>query len=75
MSEKNNWETKASNLIKAELKRNGLTYAHLVERLAALGVEEKETNIRNKLRKAKFSAGYFLLCLEAIGSQQIYLGT
>lgn len=75
MSKKNNWEMKAANLLKAELKRNGLTYAHLVERLAAIGIDEKETNIRNKLAKGKFSAAYFLQCLEAVGSQQIYLGS
>lgn len=32
---------KAANLLKAELKRKGVTYAHLVERLAQLRVDEK----------------------------------
>ncbi len=39
----------------------------LVERLAQLGIDEKEVNVRNKLSRGKFTAAYFLQCLEAIG--------
>jgi hypothetical protein len=38
-----------------------------VERLAQLGIDEKEVNVRNKLSRGKFTAAYFLQCLEAIG--------
>ena len=40
MPDKNDWEMKAANLLKAELKRKGVTYAQLVERLAEIGVDE-----------------------------------
>lgn len=61
------WNAKAANLLKSELKRHGLTYAGLVEKLAGIGVLEKEVNVRNKLSRGAFTAAYFLQCLEAIG--------
>jgi len=73
MVDKTDWEMKAANLLKAELKRKGVTYSQLVEKLAEIGVDEKEVNVRNKLSRGKFTAAYFLQCLEAIGSQQLRL--
>jgi len=60
------WEMKAANLLKAELKREGVTYAQLAELIG-----EKEVNIRNKLSRGKFSAAFLLHSLTAIGSSQI----
>lgn len=67
------WEMKAANLLKAELKRKGVTYAQLVERLAEIGISEKEVNVRNKLSRGKFSAAFLLQCLSALGSSQLHL--
>lgn len=74
MAEKTDWEMRAAGLLKAELKRKGVTYAQLVERLATIGVDEKEVNVRNKLSRGKFTAAFLLQCLEAVGSQQLHLG-
>jgi hypothetical protein len=68
MVEKTDYEMKAANLLKAELKRKGVTYAGLVEKLAAIGVDEKEANVRNKLSRGKFTAAFLLQCLSAIGT-------
>lgn len=68
-----NWEAKAANLLKAELKRKGVTYAQLVERLSDIGISEKEANVRNRLSRGKFSAAFMLQCLNAIGSSQLHL--
>ncbi|WP_339831196.1 DUF6471 domain-containing protein [uncultured Parvibaculum sp.] len=73
MAEKTDWEAKAANLLKSELKRRGITYAQLVEKLAEIGVDEKEVNVRNKLSRGKFTAAYLIQCLEAIGSQSLRL--
>lgn len=73
MAEKTDWEMKAANFLKAELKRKGVTYAGLVEKLAEIGVDEKEVNVRNKLSRGKFTAAFLLQCLNAIGSQQLHL--
>lgn len=73
MPEKTDWEAKAANLLKAELKRKGITYAQLIERLADIGVDEKEVNVRNKLSRGKFTAAFMLQCLEAVGSSALRL--
>lgn len=73
MAEKTDWEMMAANLLKAELKRKGVTYAGLVERLNAMGIDEKEVNVRNKLSRGKFTAAFFLQCLKAIEAQSLRL--
>jgi uncharacterized protein YheU (UPF0270 family) len=65
------WEQRVSNLLKAELKRKGVTYGHLAKRLAEIGVDEKEANIKNKLSRGKFSAVFLLQCLQAIGAERL----
>lgn len=71
MVEKTDWEMKAANLLKAELKRKGVTYSQLVEKLAQIGVDEKEVNIRNKLSRGKFTAAFLLQCMAAIEAGEI----
>lgn len=68
------WEGRVKALLKAELKRKGVAYAGLVEKLAAIGVVDSEPNIRNKLARGKFTAIFFIQCLEAIGSNSVRLG-
>lgn len=60
-------------LLRAEMARRGMTYAQLAERLAAIGIDENERNLRNKVSRGKFTAGFLLQCLSAIGSQQLCL--
>jgi len=71
MAEKTDYEARAANLLKAELKRKGVTYAQLVEKLAGIGVVDAEVNIRNKLSRGKFTAAFLLQCLEAIGVSSV----
>jgi microsomal dipeptidase-like Zn-dependent dipeptidase len=65
------WEAKAKSLLKAELKRKNVTYAQLVEKLAAIDVVDTEPNIRNKLARGKFTAVFLIQCLEAIGADTL----
>ena len=73
MPEQSDWEKKAANLLKAELKRKGVTYALLVERLADIGISEKEVNVANKLSRGKFSAAFMLQCLKVIETELLHL--
>ena len=68
------WEARAKNLLKAELKRKGVTYAQLAERLSDLGVSETERNLNNKISRGGFSAAFLLQCLSAIGAETLHLG-
>ncbi len=65
------WEAKVKGLLKGELKRRGVSYNQLVEKLAEVGVVESEPNIRNKLARGKFTAVFLLQCLEAIGAKEL----
>jgi hypothetical protein len=67
------WEARVKGLLKSELKRRNVSYAQLVERLAAIGVVDSEPNIRNKLSRGKFTAVFLLQCLEAIGATSLRL--
>jgi len=66
MPDQTEWETKASNILKAQLKLKGISYAQLAELIG-----DKEPNVRNKLSRGKFSAAYFLQCLEVIGIEEL----
>ena len=67
------WEARVKGLLKAELKRRNVTYGQLVDKLAAIGVNETEPNIRNKLARGKFTAVFLLQCMEAVGATSLRL--
>lgn len=73
MASKVDWTEKVKGMLKAELKRKGVTYAELVERLGKLGIDDTEVNIRNKIARGGFTAVFFVQCLEAIGCQTLRL--
>ena len=73
MPEKSEYEAKAANLLKSELKRAGVTYKELVVKLEAIGIHEKEVNIRNKLARGKFPAAFLFYCLDAIEVTELRL--
>lgn len=67
------WEDRVKGLLKAELKRRGVTYAQLVGLLADQGVMDSEPNIRNKISRGKFTAVFLVQCLTAIGVSELRL--
>jgi len=67
------WEDRVKGMLKAELKRRGVTYAELVGKLADIGVHDSEPNIRNKISRGKFTAVFLIQCLEAIGASSVRL--
>ena len=73
MAGRTDWEEKAKGLLRAEMARRGVTYAQLVDRLAAIGVDDNERNLRNKVSRGKFTAGFLLQCLAAIDVRELRL--
>ena len=69
------WEVEARRILRAELARTGVGYKTLVVRLAALGIEESEANLSNKIARGKFSFVFFLQCMKAIGVESVDIGT
>lgn len=73
MADEITWERRVSAMLKAELKRKGITYAQLAGKLADIGVMDSEPNIRNKLSRGKFTAVFLVQCLEAVGTSSLRL--
>ncbi len=67
------YEAHAKNLLKVELKRRGITYAQLAEKLGEIGVAENERNLNNKISRGGFTAAFLLQCLTVIGAVEIRL--
>jgi Domain of unknown function (DUF6471) len=74
MPERTDWEERAKGIIRGEMARRGITYAQLVQRLEAIGIDENERNLRNKVSRGKFTAGFLLQCLVALGVSDLRLG-
>jgi len=56
-----------------EMARESLSYRELAERLTAVGLEENERNIANKVARGELSAATFLLCLKVMGTTRLNL--
>lgn len=67
------WESLARNMLRAELMRRGLSYARLVDALKAIGVDETEAGIKNKVSRGRFTLVFFLQAMVAIGADWIQL--
>lgn len=73
MAKNPEWEQRVKGLLKAELKKRGLGYRELAEKLTAMGIPETERNIANKISRGGFTAVFFVQCLEAIGAREVSL--
>jgi len=69
------YEKRAKNILKAELKRRDITYAQLAEKLKALGANENERNLANKISRGSFTAAFFMMCMDVIGAHSLSLET
>ena len=67
------WEGRAKNLLRAEIKRRGVSYSELALKLASRGIHETERNIINKVSRGGFTAAFLLQCLAAIGAESVSL--
>ncbi len=67
------YEEQAKNILKGELKRRGITYATLAEKLTEKGAHESERNLANKISRGSFTAAFFMMCMDVIGVRQVSL--
>jgi hypothetical protein len=61
-----NWDKKASNDLKAEIARHGLTYSQVVNRLAESGIQMSSHAFTKKINRGGFSHAFFLQCIEIL---------
>jgi len=67
------WGAKASRFLKAELKRAGVGYKELADRLNAHGLDETETSITGKLARGAFAVSFFLAVLTVLEMEGVRL--
>lgn len=67
------WQERAKGILKGEIKRRGLSYKQLADKLKEIGVVENDRNIANKLARGGFSAAFMMQVLAAIGCHTLHL--
>lgn len=67
------YQDKAKGILRAEIKRRNMNYDDLAQKLAGLGHEDNAKNLSNKIARGGFTAGFFIMCMEAIGIEDIRL--
>lgn len=67
------WNAKASNILKSILTRRNIKYNELARRLNLMGVEETQSSISNKISRGTFSFAFFIQCMEALNINEIRL--
>jgi len=65
---------KVSRFLKAEMKRAGVTYTQLAEKLKEHGLEETEASISSKLARGTFAATFFLAVIAALELDGVAIG-
>jgi hypothetical protein len=67
------WQGLVKGLLKAEMKRRGLTYEALSAKLAEQGTPAEAHVLRNKVSRGGFSAVFLVQCLRAMGCRELRL--
>lgn len=60
------WALKASRFLKAEIKRAGLNYRDVAEKLSAHGMRETEGSVGAKIARGSFAVTFWLACLAVL---------
>ena len=65
------WQEVVRQFLKVELTRHKMTYDQLAKLLRAIGVEETEVSIRNKVSRGTFPAVFLFQCMKVMGVRLI----
>ena len=60
------WGRRASDHLKAEMKKAGVTYVEMIKLLKKHGFKETEASFTMKLKRGAFAASFMLACLAAL---------
>ena len=67
------WTDRAARHLKAELKRAGVPYAELAQRLTEMGIPETDTSVAAKINRGAFPAWFLFAVMQAIGISTLRL--
>ena len=60
------WEERARNTLVRTMNERNVSYKALSRRLESMGIYESADRLNRKVNRAKFSAAFFLVCLQAL---------
>lgn len=64
------WELQAHKLLRAAMRENKVSYKQLSTLLESLGINEMPDVLNRKVSRRKFSAAFYLACMEAINAKK-----
>lgn len=67
------WDEEAKVLIKEQMVRRSISYKELSRMLEDLNIFESSDQINRKINRKRFSAGFLIACLRAMGVETIRL--
>lgn len=67
------WNERATNLLKSEMARAGISYEELISRLQEIGIDEGYKGLANKINRGAFSFVFFMQCMKALGITEVRL--
>ena len=68
------WQTLTKRHIKGELKKAGVGYVELAQRLTDMGLPETEGSVTVKINRGAFPAWFFFAVMHALGVHVVRLG-
>jgi len=68
------WELEARSIVKGLMGREDVNYKELAVKFEAIGLEETNTNLSNKVQGGSFSLAFFLQVLAALGVDEVDFG-
>jgi hypothetical protein len=71
--EQDDWNIKATNVLKSELAREGIGYEELIKRLKEIGIEESYKGIANKINRGAYTFAFFMQCMKALNRTKVSL--
>lgn len=72
-TEEKDWEELVKNILRAAMMQRGVSYAVLADKLAEIGIQDNELNLRNKVSRGRFTAVFLMQCLKALGAEWIHI--
>jgi len=65
------WADEAALVLRAEIKRSGVKYSDLAERLRAINLPYSAAAVRNKLSRGSFGFDFAMQCMYVLGRTSI----
>ena len=65
------WVERTKRILRGEMKRRGIGYNELAQKLIEIGVQENPRNIANKVARGGFAATFLVQCLVAMGARDV----